>query len=136
VGTSGEEPQRIVADPAQDTFPLVFWSPDGRRLAFQRRRYAPSHRSPNLSETKVEFDVYYECNYESIDLATRRIVARVPEMWINSAAALWDGRILFLRWDPPRSDSVQLWEVRTDLATGAFLETPRKTPARLSRMSA
>lgn len=126
VGASGEEPQRIVAGPTQDTFPLVFWSPDGRRVTFQRRHYAPQHRSPNFSETKVEFDTYYERSYESVDLATGRTIARVPEMWMNSAAALLDGRILFLRWDPPRSDSVQLWEVRTDLATGAFLETPRK----------
>ncbi len=126
VGASGEEPQRIIAGPTQDTFPLVFWSPDGRRLAFQRRHFAPERRDPNFSETKVEFDVSYERSYESVDVATGRTVASAPEIWINSAAALPDGRILFLRWYPARSDSVQLWEVRTDLATGAFLETPRK----------
>jgi eukaryotic-like serine/threonine-protein kinase len=126
MGASGEEARQIVAGPGQDTFPLVFWSADGQRLTFQRRHYTPERRSPNFSETKVKFDVYYDRSYESVNLATKKTTASVPEIWMNSAAALTDGRILFLRWDPPGSDALQLWEVRTDPLTGAFIGSPRK----------
>jgi eukaryotic-like serine/threonine-protein kinase len=126
MGASGEEAHQIVAGPSQDTFPLVFWSADGQRLTFQRRHYTPERRSPNFSETKVKFDIYYDRSYESVNLATKETTANVPEMWMNSAAALADGRILLLRWDPPGSDALQLWEVKTNPVTGAFIGSPRK----------
>lgn len=122
MGASGEEPQQIVASPAKDRFPLVLWSPDGRRLAFQRQRYSAKRDRPNRS-----FERYYEQSYESLVLDTGRVVAKVPDIWIDSVAALPDGRILFLKWDSPGSDaSYELWQVKTDLATGAFLGAPRK----------
>ncbi len=124
MGESGEEPLRIVAGPAEDTFPLVFWSPDGRRVAYQRRHYAPERRPGSFSA--AQFDTYYERSYESVDLATAKVVAKVPEMWMNSAAALPDGRLLFLRWNPPGSGAQQLWEVSTNLSTGAFLDGPHE----------
>ena len=124
---NGDGTRRIVAGPAEDTFPLVFWSPDGKRLAFQRRHYSPNRDRPNLPNIHAEFDLYYERSYESVDLATQKRVARVPDLWISSASALPDGRILFLRWDPPGSASAdQLWEVKTNLATGAFAGTLHK----------
>jgi DNA-binding winged helix-turn-helix (wHTH) protein len=126
MGASGEQARQMVAGAGQDTFPLVFWSADGRRLGFQRRHYSPGRQSPNLPETQVKFDVYYDRSYESVDVTTEKIVARVPEMWMNCAAALSDGRLLFLRWDPPGSAVLQLWEVKTDPVTGAFLESPRQ----------
>ncbi len=126
MGASGEDARRVIAGSPQDTFPLVFWSPDGRRLAFQRRHYAPERRGPNLSEPNAAFEFYYEHSYRSVDLATGRMTANTPEMWMNSASALPDGRLLFLRRYPPDSDPAQLWEVRTNPATGAFLDAPRK----------
>jgi hypothetical protein len=122
MGTRGEEPKRIVAGSAADTFPLVFWSPDGRRVAFQLRHYSPGR--PHL---KRAFDPFHERSYQSVEVATGRVTATVPDIWINSASALPDGRILFMRWDPPGSPAPpKLWEVKTDLATGAFLGAPRK----------
>jgi hypothetical protein len=54
-------------------------------------------------------------------------VARVPELWVDSAVALPDGRLLFLKWDSPGSDfPFQLWWVKTDVTTGAFLGVPHK----------
>jgi serine/threonine protein kinase len=96
IRASGEQPRRIVAGPGDDTFPLVFWSPDGRRLAFQRRHYSKHDRVSGL-------DRYYERSYESVNLDTGRVVANVPAMWMNSAAALPDGRVLFLRYERPSS---------------------------------
>jgi serine/threonine protein kinase len=111
-GTHGEEPRRVVAALAGDTFPLVFWSPDGRRLGFQRR---------HLNQNR------YAYWYESADLVTGRIVAEARDLDMNSASALSDGRIMYLRWDNDNfSSSHELWEVKTDLTTGALLEKPRK----------
>ncbi|MCL4851693.1 MAG: protein kinase, partial [Bryobacteraceae bacterium] len=112
--------QRLVAGPAGDTFVTPFWSPDGRRVHYQRRQYAGKgdQRLRNL-------DHYYERHYEVVDLATSRIMHRVQDFWFNSAAALADGRILFLKYDSPGSSkSNRLWEVRSDPATGRFAGSP------------
>jgi hypothetical protein len=45
MGASGEEARQIIAGAGQDTFRLVFWSADGRRLGFQRRPLCP--RAPD-----------------------------------------------------------------------------------------
>jgi len=115
-----------VAGPGQDTFPLVFWSADGQRLTFQRRHYTPERRSPNFSETKVKFDVYYDRSYESVNLAAKTTTASVPEIWMNSAAAL-PGRSYSL---PAVGSSglrcPSVVGVKTDPLTGAFIESPRK----------
>jgi eukaryotic-like serine/threonine-protein kinase len=113
VGIAGEEPRKVVTGSADDTFRLVFWSPDGRRLGFQRRH----------------FNQYvYEYWYESANLATGRIVVEARNVLLmNSASALPDGRIMFLRWDNANfTSSHELWEVQTDLATGALVGNPQK----------
>jgi hypothetical protein len=120
---NGEEPREIVAGPGEDTFPLVFWSPDSRRLAFQRRHYSPERR--RLQHGML--DRFYERSYESMDLINQKVTARVPQLGIASAAALPDGRILFLRYASTFADSPdQLWEVKTNVATGALVEAPHK----------
>jgi DNA-binding winged helix-turn-helix (wHTH) protein len=115
MGAIGEEPRRIVAGTANERFPLVFWSPDGRRLAFQRHQY----KGPSESRS-----------YESVVPTTGKVVSRGEDLGMSSAAALPDGRVAFLRWDNNDfSSSRQLWEVKTDLATGALLGKPRKIAA-------
>ncbi len=60
-------------------------------------------------------------------MQSARVTVRIPDIWINSAAMLSDGRLLFLRRDSPGSDySDELWEVKTDLASGEFRGKPRK----------
>ena len=120
MGTSGEEARRVLGGPGDDTFPLVFWIPNGRSLALQRRHYT------GKQEYALAFlDQYYQRSYETVDLATGKLLAKTPGMWINSAAALPDGRVLFLRYPPGSDRCSQLWEVRTDPATGAFRGAPR-----------
>jgi Tol biopolymer transport system component len=122
MGASGEDPRQVLSGSSGDTFPLVFWSANGRRLAFQRQRYSARRDRPNRSLAR-----YYEQSYESLTLDTGRVVARVPDLWIDSAAALPDGSLLFLKWDSPGSDfPFQLWRVKTDVTTGAFLDVPHK----------
>ena len=114
-GMHGEKPQKVVTGAADDTFPIVFWSPDGRRLAFQRRHFYQRH---------------YVYQYESAELATGRVVVEAPNLLMNSASALPDGRVIFLRWDNEDfTSSHELYEMQTDAATGALRGEPRKIAA-------
>lgn len=122
MGANGENPRRILAAGPGDTFLTVFWTANPRLLAFVRRRYTPNQNRPNRSLSR-----YYRESYEVLALDTGKIVRRVPNIWIMSAAVLPDGRMLFLRWTSPGSDAPkQLWEVKTDPATGAFVGSPHR----------
>ena len=122
---NGESARPALSAPPGDTFPLVFWSPDSRRIAYGRRRHHATR--PHISEDKAQFDLYYERSYESLYLSSAKVVARVADMWLDSAAALPDGRVLFLRWVRDESDYPdQLWEVQTNPSTGAFIGQPRR----------
>jgi hypothetical protein len=117
VDPSGKNPRRIVAarigsKDEVDKIEFVLWSPDGRRLTFLRHHYSAQTTSRS---------------YESVALATGRVVASGDDLLMSSASALPDGRILFLRWDNRDfTSSGQLWEIETDRSTGAFLGKPRK----------
>ena len=112
----------------EELFLLVFWSADGKRLAYVRRRLWAETDIPN-----PETDIVHASRYESAELSTGRILAQAPGMPMSSAAPLSDGRILFVRADNPSGEKWQylnagraVWEVKTDAATGAFTEEPRK----------
>jgi len=119
---------RKVLGGREELFLLVFWSADGRRLAYVRRRL--------WAETDIqnpETDIVHASRYESAELSTGRILAQAPGMPIVTAAPLSDGRILFVRANNPSGEKWgylnagrAVWEVKTDAATGAFTEEPRK----------
>jgi eukaryotic-like serine/threonine-protein kinase len=121
MAANGEEPHRVVSGLAGDAFMLAFWSPDGRRVAFQRVHYSPQQHAV----AHRLFDRFYVRSYESVDLTTGKLTASEPDIGISAAAALKDGRLLFLRYQPHFVETAdQLWEVKTDLATGRFIESP------------
>jgi hypothetical protein len=113
MGANGLQPRRLI-DADKDVLPVVFWLPKGR-LGFQR------------------FHIYigkYIRSYESLALDAGRPVTLVRDLAMSSASMLPDGRLVYLRWDnPDNSSSQQLWEVKTDPLTGAFLGKPRKIAA-------
>ncbi|MFZ0592947.1 MAG: protein kinase [Bryobacteraceae bacterium] len=114
IGVNGEEARRVVAGPSGDTFPMVFWSSDGRRINFQR-----SHPAGNGSMASE--------SAESVESATAKFVSKLLDVQMSSASALPDGRMLFLQSNGPDSSYAdQIWEVKTDLATGRFLDAPHK----------
>jgi len=111
IGVNGERPRRVLAAGPEEAFVFVLWSPDGRRLAFQRHRYSKD-------------DVI---TYESAMLATGRITTTTPASEISLASELADGRLMYLKWDNKDfTSSHQVWEVKTDPHTGAIRGDPHK----------
>jgi Tol biopolymer transport system component len=122
MGANGEQPRQVVARHANNTFSLLFWSPDGRRLGVQDRIH-----SSGRDTWGVGMERFYEKRYESIDLASGRVLASAKNLQLNSASWLSDGRLLFLGWDALAGDFIEcLWQVKTDPRTGAFLAPPAK----------
>jgi Tol biopolymer transport system component len=114
IGANDKQPRRMVAGPARDTFPVVFWSADGRRINFERNH--PADAAAPASQSA-----------ESVLLASAKVVGITPNIRMSSACALPDGHILFLQSESPGSTSPdQIWDVRTDPATGRFVSAPRK----------
>ncbi|HZL57399.1 MAG TPA: hypothetical protein VFC21_09970, partial [Bryobacteraceae bacterium] len=111
----------------EELFLLVFWSPDGRRLSYQRRRLWAETDIPDPST-----DMVHASRYESADAGTGRILAQLPGMPISTAAQLSDGRLIFIKAGNPTGENwaylnagTAVWEVKTDAATGSFAEKPR-----------
>ena len=122
MGASGEEPRQVVTRNEIDAYSFVFWSTDGRRLMFQRRRY-----SPKQDLGFVLLDRYYARSLDSVEVETGKVLNLVRDFWFDSAVSLPDDRALFLRMEKPGSNiSNELWELRTDSATGALRAPPHK----------
>lgn len=122
MNTRGDEPRRLVAGRfGEDKFPVLFWSPDDRRLSFERRRLSPGH-----SGQYATLDPDHVWTTESVQFSTGRNVSKMPGELMNSAAALADGRILFLRWDANFLSAHEIWEIQTAPRTGRFLGAARK----------
>lgn len=114
IGLHDDAPRKVVTGATDDTFPIVLWSQDGRRLVFQRRH-------PHQNE--------YEFHLESVELATGTVTVEEQNLLMSSAAALPDGRVMFLRFDKGFNSSHELYELQTEITTGAPRGEPRKVAA-------
>lgn len=121
MGATGEEPHQVIGGPAGDSFTFVIWTADGRHLAFQRRHY-----SGKQDLGIVMLDRYYQRSFGLVDTGTGKPTATLQDLWIQSAASLPDGRILFLRLKKLGSDeATEIWSVKAD-SNGALRGSPRK----------
>ena len=125
IATQGHDARQIMRAPNEDMFSVVFWSPDGRRLGLQRL-----HLVQKQQIQTQELEQLYSRSYESLEVDTGRVTIKVPDVEMSSAAALPDGRILFLRYlassTEPAEQFDQLWEMQTDPSTGAITGDPHK----------
>jgi len=126
IGADGAGARKVLGG-QEELFLSVFWSPDGRRLSYQRRRLWAETGIPNPAT-----DIVHASRYESAEASTGRVLAQVPGIPITTAAPLSDGRLLFITAGNPSGDKGGfanaggiVWEVRTDAMTGAFAEQPR-----------
>jgi len=136
-GVGGEGGLEVRVGGSETSFSSLIWSPDSKRIAYQRRDYMP-----RLDQNGAQLEKNYAYSFESVDVGTRRVVASAKNIVVTSACGLPDGRVLFLRWISPTNSEwfIQLWELRTDPRTGKLRGRPRqlthRTDVELSSISA
>ncbi len=116
MGPQGEEPRRLVAGSEDDGFFWAAWSPDGRRVAYQR-----FHRTPDK----------LECSIESRDLKGSQptLILSDPRLCNSGIKFLWypGGRFVYTMNEPePNQAYNNLWEIRVDTRTGEPTGKPRR----------
>jgi hypothetical protein len=120
IGLNGERLRQIRGNRGNSWFSALLWSPDGKRISYERQEYAPPNE-PGSAPAKLSMDYVYA--YEATDVNTGRVVTSLKDVLVTSAYGLVDGRALFVRWVPRREGDVrQLCEMRADPKTGKVLE--------------
>jgi len=121
---TGGEARQISSGGDTSSFTSLVWSPDGKRIAFQRVEYVPP---ANVNSDPKSFLALnrYQYNYESVDVNSGAVAAAAKNFVMESACSLRDGTVLFLRNTMEHVTTYHLWELRTDPYTGEFLEQPR-----------
>jgi Tol biopolymer transport system component len=124
VAADGSQPRQLRSGGQAGSFSSVIWSPDGKRVAYQRRDFEPAHgRHTPVDSAMVNS---YRYAYESIEVDTGRVADFASNFSMTSACALADGRILFVRWASlDRINSRGIWEMQTDPRTGRPRGLPR-----------
>ena len=102
------------------SFTSLVWSPDGKRIAFQRAEYVPTADLALNPKAFLALNANRR-NYESVDVDSGRLIVSANNFMMESACGLNDGTILFLRNTAENSTVYNLWRLRTDLRTGRFL---------------
>jgi eukaryotic-like serine/threonine-protein kinase len=124
---NGASETRVVSSSGDEIFPVLLWSPDARRLAYQRR--SPVHDRNGGVAAFADEELGSSRTYESRDLQSGSLLATARECRMDSAVALKDGRIIFTRYQPNGLTN-RIWEVQTDLRTGALVGAPRQITKR------
>jgi Tol biopolymer transport system component len=126
IGVNGGRRRQIRDGRGTSWFSALLWSPDSKRISYERKEYAPP-KDPGSVPVQLSRDYAY--TYEAADVNTGRVVTSLRDVLITSACGLEDGRVLFVRWIPRRQeegDVHQLCEMRTDPKTGDVLAPPHQ----------
>jgi hypothetical protein len=98
------EPRPLrAASSTECLFSALLWSPDSKRIAYERQDYAPTNGRAGPNPDPI---------------LTGRLIASAKHIFMTSACGLSDGRILFLQWMAPFKH--QLWELRTDPRSAGY----------------
>ncbi|MBV8570494.1 MAG: protein kinase [Acidobacteriaceae bacterium] len=125
-GVNGARPHQIRGGGGMTSFSALIWSPDSKRISYQRREYAPPRDRP-IAPYGSPGPPRNAYNYEAVDADTGRVVASQRDVVMTSACSLQDGRVLYVRWvSAIETLRDQLWELRTDPKSGKVLGPPRQ----------
>jgi Tol biopolymer transport system component len=119
IGVDGGRLRQIRDGGGTSWFSALHWSPDGKRISYERREYAPP-KDPGSALADPSRDYAY--SYETTDVNTGRVVASLKGVHMTSAFGLEDGRVLFVEPE----DVWTLWEMRTDPKNGEVLGQPHQ----------
>jgi len=119
MGVNGEDPRKIVTADDGEWPNWVVWSPDSRRIAYERLRWGPAGT---------------QCSIESRDLKGGRsaVVLSDPKLGDGFEGFWWlaDGRLIYsLGETAPAVKSLEdtnLWEVMVDARSGQPAGEPRR----------
>jgi Tol biopolymer transport system component len=118
-GVNGGKLRQIRDGRGASWFSALLWSPDGKRISYERQEYAPPN-DPGSAPAQLLRDYSYE--YEATDVNTGRVVTSLTGVRMISACGLEDGRVLFIK----QGDVWQLCEMRMDPKTGEVLGPPHQ----------
>jgi eukaryotic-like serine/threonine-protein kinase len=127
IGVNGGRLRQIRGGRGRSWFSALLWSPDGKRISYERQDYAPPEdpRSAPSQLSRILRDYAY--GYEATDVNTGRVVTSLKGVLMTSACGLEDGRVLFVRWIPlGQGAASHLCEMRTDPKTGKVLGQPHR----------
>jgi DNA-binding winged helix-turn-helix (wHTH) protein/Tol biopolymer transport system component len=109
-----------------DSFIFLLWSPDSRRLIYDRHNAVAASRSDSTSTAAYTFDKLDTQNrwtYESMDSVTGALLAIEDNIRFDSAFLLKDGRLFYPVNDAPGDSKLMM--ARTDPQSGRFMSPPR-----------
>jgi Tol biopolymer transport system component len=122
IGVNGGRLRQIRGGRGTSWFSALLWSPDGKRISYERQEYAPPEDPGSAPSQLSRILRDYACGYEATDVNTGRIVTSLKGVLMASGCGLKDGRVLFVRWIPRGQGAAsQLCEMRTDPTTGEVL---------------
>jgi dipeptidyl aminopeptidase/acylaminoacyl peptidase len=139
VGVNGGKLREIRDGHGSSWFSALLWSPDGKRISYERQGYAPP-KHPGSAPAQLSRSYGYA--YEATDVNSGRVVTSLKGVLMASAFGLKDGRVLFLRsMLRGQAEVSQLCEMRTNPKTGKVLGPPHPVTqsadwVRLSSISA
>jgi dipeptidyl aminopeptidase/acylaminoacyl peptidase len=124
VGVNGGTPRQIRDGGGTSWFSALLWSPDGKRISYERQDEIAPPKDPGLAAAQVSQDYAYA--YEATDVNTGRVVTSLKGVLMRSGCGLEDGRVIFVRWMLRKQGDWQLCEMRTDPKTGDVLGPPHQ----------
>jgi serine/threonine protein kinase len=117
MGANGEDKHPLIIAGKSDSFWLLGWSPDSKRVAFGN--WSRTHEGGNFSiET---------CRLGDSERTTMITDSRLFQSWTGILPFVWsqDGRFIYARRElSPNTESSNLWAVQTDLETGRVVGEP------------
>jgi Tol biopolymer transport system component/DNA-binding winged helix-turn-helix (wHTH) protein len=120
---NGGSEHRLSEGSGQDRISSLLWTPDGKRLVYDRR--VPPTDSGHPVDS-VPDESAYRWQYECVNAVTGKLLAKEVNFQFDSAYILSDGRMYFPKGNPlDASYDAQLYMVKTDPASGQFESEPR-----------